>query len=612
MIKTIWFDFGGVLSPPIEEIFEVYYSKTGISPIQLKEAMADVANAMNMPMLAPIENAILTEAQWGSALRQSLQKLYPKLDTTRAELESFGKQWFADIKANAIMIWLFKQLKKQGYQLGILTNNVIEWEKEWQKMIDLEEYVDFIVDSCKFSCRKPDKEFFAIAEKISGSVGAENLLIDDVKENCFSASEMKWATILFCSNIQVIKEIKKYCHFDFPSIKDVPNYDFVPSYKVISEASPKRLGVIEILSGHQAYHITHYKDVKEVLMNSQCLRKPTNQVGGASILPTLTPDELLLNLDGDAHKRIKNFAMKSYGAANIHNIQSEMINIIQKHLKKIKDVEYFDLFLVLDDIVIEINAELLGIDVDTYKQVLKPLSKIVQLADKNNTDYLIESFTQLYKHIMDMIEGKQLIQKNGIIDLWIQNRDRATPPLTDKEICGLLLGSVLGGYQNVLTGLSKVVYVLLYFPILWKLLQEDKALIPDMMNEIFRLTNLGTASTFPRIAIEEIQLSQGVIPKDSVVYPDAFLANRDSSVFANPLQIDPFRDCKTHLQFGYGSHHCMGRNLAEIEIQSILQEIFFIFPNLTLDTNADIQWDNGVILHRPKSIPVINFRKKEK
>lgn len=478
-------------------------------------------------------------------------------------------------------------------------------------MIELDEYADFIVDSCKFSCRKPDKEFFVIAEKVSSSIGAENLLIDDVWENCLSAKEKGWNAVLFQSNAQVLRDIQEYFIVDFPSIKDIPDYDFIPDYKVISESTPNSLGMIEILSGHQAYHITSYKDVKNILTNQYCIRKPTNQIGGASILPTLTPDELLLNLDGDAHKRMKDFAMKSYGAASINNIQGDMVKITQKHLGQLKDEKHFDLFPVLDVIVLEINAHLLGIDLDMYQQVLKPLTKTIQLADKSNTDNLIEKFTQLYQCIMDMIGGAQSIQKNGIIDLWIQNRDKANPPLLDKEICGLLLGSVLGGYQNVLTGLSKVVYALLYFPILWKLLQEDKALIPDMINEIFRLTNLGTASTFPRITTKEIQLVQGLIPKDSVVYPDAFLANRDSLVFANPLHINPFRKNKSHLQFGYGAHHCMGRNLAEIEVCAILQELLASFSNLALDCQFTIEWDNGIILHRPKSIPVINLNQKE-
>lgn len=113
MIKTIWFDFGGVLSPPIEEIFNIYYHKTNIKPEQLKKAMLDVANNMGMPMLAPIENAILTEFQWGKSLRKSLKKLYPQLDTSKARLEYFGEQWFENINANEKMIELFKKLKNK-------------------------------------------------------------------------------------------------------------------------------------------------------------------------------------------------------------------------------------------------------------------------------------------------------------------------------------------------------------------------------------------------------------------------------------------------------------------------------------------------------------------
>lgn len=29
-IAMIWFDFGGVLSPPIDKLFEIYHKKSGI------------------------------------------------------------------------------------------------------------------------------------------------------------------------------------------------------------------------------------------------------------------------------------------------------------------------------------------------------------------------------------------------------------------------------------------------------------------------------------------------------------------------------------------------------------------------------------------------------
>ena len=169
--------------PPIDKLFEIYHKKSGIKPEQLKSAMSDVAQTMSMPMFAPIENAIITQEQWGKLVRDSLQKLYPNLDTSKARLETFGEQWFENIAPNEAMVLLFKQLKFFGYKVGILTNNVIEWESHWRSMVQLDEYADVIVDSCKLGCRKPDKEFFEIAQKLTNTQAKENLLIDDVQEN---------------------------------------------------------------------------------------------------------------------------------------------------------------------------------------------------------------------------------------------------------------------------------------------------------------------------------------------------------------------------------------------------------------------------------------------
>lgn len=43
--SAVFLDFGGVLSPPIEDLFAEYERKTGIAPSDLKAAMAGVATA---------------------------------------------------------------------------------------------------------------------------------------------------------------------------------------------------------------------------------------------------------------------------------------------------------------------------------------------------------------------------------------------------------------------------------------------------------------------------------------------------------------------------------------------------------------------------------------
>lgn len=206
--KMIWFDFGGVLSPPIPALFQQYQHKTGLAPAVLQQAMRDVADDMQLPMLAPVENAVISEAEWGERLENALRRRHPDIDLSRARLREFGAQWFAGVTPNRAMVQALRQLKAAAYQVGILTNNVQEWEPHWWPALRLESVVDLVVDSCKEGCRKPDARFFAIAVQRAAVEPADCLLIDDVAENIEAAASMGWQTLLFQDNAQALLELE--------------------------------------------------------------------------------------------------------------------------------------------------------------------------------------------------------------------------------------------------------------------------------------------------------------------------------------------------------------------------------------------------------------------
>lgn len=206
--KMIWFDFGGVLSPPIPALFQQYQHKTGLAPVVLQQAMRDVAAEMKLPMLAPVENALISEAEWGRRLENALRMRHPEIDLSRARLREFGAQWFAGVQPNQAMVQALHQLKAAGYQLGILTNNVLEWEPHWRSMLQLDSVVDLVVDSCKEGCRKPDPRFFALAAQRAAVEPADCLLIDDVDENVEAAASLGWQTLLFLDNAQALRELE--------------------------------------------------------------------------------------------------------------------------------------------------------------------------------------------------------------------------------------------------------------------------------------------------------------------------------------------------------------------------------------------------------------------
>lgn len=51
----------------------------------------------------------------------------------------------------------------------------------------------------------------------------------------------------------------------------------------------------------------------------------------------------------------------------------------------------------------------------------------------------------------------------------------------------------------------------------------------------------------------------------------------------------------------------MGQHFVKLEAQTIIQCLMDIVPNIKLDKTKQVQWDNGIILHRPQNIPITRF-----
>lgn len=206
--EAIWFDFGGVLSPSIAELYRVYECKTGVSRHQMEAAMHEVARPLGVQFQAPIELALMTQVEWGKAMAAALTKLNPGIDLSRCDFDNHGEQWFADHSVNPYMFDLFHEVKRSGLKAAILTNNTVEWESAWRRMVGLDDVTDCIIDSCKVGLRKPDPEIFALAADALRVNNEGCVLIDDVEENCEAARIAGWHAIHFVDSVEVQNEVR--------------------------------------------------------------------------------------------------------------------------------------------------------------------------------------------------------------------------------------------------------------------------------------------------------------------------------------------------------------------------------------------------------------------
>lgn len=168
----------------------------------------------------------------------------------------------------------------------------------------------------------------------------------------------------------------------------------------------------------------------------------------------------------------------------------------------------FDLMTdLLEPLTINVNATYLGVPDDDIPG-FRHLSRQMQLAHDTDIPQLLEDFWELYHYLEDLIAGRRPLN-DGLIKNLLAAREEATPPVTDGEYAALLLGSLVGGDQNVLSELSKIVFVALSHHELWELMSTNPDSIPVVTEELLRLFPLGRISTFPRIASRDVAVSGG-------------------------------------------------------------------------------------------------------
>lgn len=387
-------------------------------------------------------------------------------------------------------------------------------------------------------------------------------------------------------------------------VSDIPNLDAAPVYQAAE--SPDGLPRVALPSGHVAVHLTRYADVVQLLLDNRAVRAPCNDENGASFLPTITPPEMLLNNDVPDHGRLRKVVARDFSPSGVAVLRKHTLRVTEKRLQALLAAgEGADLFSVLlDHVPPTVDCHLLGIPT-ADQAYYRPLSHTMQIASDADVPELLRQFWAVYDYLTELVDGRRPTLEGGLIQRFVAAREDSDPALSDKELVGILIGVLVGGDQNILTVLTKIVYTLLAAPSLWQQLVAEPELIPGAVEELLRLIPLGTISTFPRQASVDLDGGWGTIPAGSAIYADAFAANRDPATFPDPLSIRLNRNDARHLQFGYGMHNCMGAALARLEITTVLEVLTQRLPHLRLAVPAqEVPWVHGTLLRRPASLPV--------
>jgi putative hydrolase of the HAD superfamily len=201
LIRAVISDFGGVLTTPLIESFLAYQRETGI-------ALEDLGTAMGHLMEQDGGRHPLFELEKGNLSEQEfIDRLGAELGR---KLDTMSSTYFANLHPNEPMIAYMRSLRADGLRLGLLTNNVREWEPLWRaKLPDVDELFEVVVDSGFVGMRKPEPEIYQLTlERMGGGLRFEECaFLDDIEVNCEAARALGMTAVRFHDNDQAIAEL---------------------------------------------------------------------------------------------------------------------------------------------------------------------------------------------------------------------------------------------------------------------------------------------------------------------------------------------------------------------------------------------------------------------
>ncbi len=185
-IDAVIFDFGGVLASNGRPSDVIKRFPNDPADKVLKVMMGDYGQDTDHPWHR-LERGEITMAQYRTdlgvlVLEAGLQPIQLPPDT--------GKSTFIGITFEPCepIITLVHELKRTGFRLGVLTNNVRELRSVWWPMMDFKNIFDDVVDSHEVGMRKPNPAIYRLALERLGAVAERTAFLDDAQSNVDAAS----------------------------------------------------------------------------------------------------------------------------------------------------------------------------------------------------------------------------------------------------------------------------------------------------------------------------------------------------------------------------------------------------------------------------------------
>jgi len=360
--------------------------------------------------------------------------------------------------------------------------------------------------------------------------------------------------------------------------------------------------------------ITKYDDVVAVGRDGATYSSDQKRGGVVLLeeLPADAPDftgegNLMLTMDAPEHTRYRKLVNRGFTPRQMRMLEPRLRELTAKIIDEVIEQGGCDYVVdVAAELPLQVIAEMLGVPMEDRHKLFEWSNRMIGSEDP---EYQVSQEEVMGAQVEMFMYANELAARRRA-----EPRDDIVSALLDAEIDGdrlsemdfnlfFLLISVAGN-ETTRNSISHGIKAFCDFPDQYRLLVEDPSRATLAAEEVVRWAS--PVMYFRRNVTRDTELRGQQIKAGDKVSIWYISANRDEDVFDRPFTFDILRDPNEHVGFGGGGpHHCLGANLARMEIVVLLEEMAKRVPTIERVGEAQPLRSNFIagIKHMPVEYP---------
>jgi len=223
--------------------------------------------------------------------------------------------------------------------------------------------------------------------------------------------------------------------------------------------------------------------------------------------------------------------------------------------------------------------------------------------DEDEQVDIAERMLKYWRYCREFVATRAKDRKDDLTSELLNAHDASPEELGYREVESIIYGHSFAGHEIVSNFMSNTLLCLLPRREDWQAICNDRALIPNALEEVLRFESPQTS--WRRKTNIDTHIAGVDIPAGTQVFLSLAAANHQPSLFDSPTKFDIKRkNARKHISFGHGIHFCLGARLARLEATVAMEALTERLPSLRLVEEQELDYSSNITFRGPQQLYV--------